>query len=71
MLGVDTPAVADIHNRRELQEIHRILLQAGVVIVEGLTNLDSIRKECFTLMVFPLKVVGGDGSPARAVAIED
>ena len=71
MLGVEPPSVADVNNRDELTAVHRILLGAGIIIVEGLANLDQIRRERVTFMAFPLKVGGGDGAPVRALAIED
>ncbi len=71
MLGVEPPSVADVHNIEELTTIHRTLLAGGVIIVEGLANLDKIHKEKVTFMAFPLKIAQGDGSPVRAFAIED
>ncbi|RPJ32192.1 MAG: cyclase family protein [Planctomycetaceae bacterium] len=71
MLGVEPPSVADVNNREELIAVHRVLLNAGIIIVEGLANLDQIRRERVTFMAFPLKVGGGDGAPVRAFAIED
>jgi kynurenine formamidase len=49
---------------------HKILLGNGVVLVEYLTNLDQLQQQEIELVVLPLKVVGGDGAPARVVAIE-
>ena len=71
MLGVEPPSVADVHDREELTNVHRVLLGGGVIVVEGLTNLDQIRAEKVTFMALPLKIAGGDGAPARAIAIED
>lgn len=70
LLGVEPPSVADVNNRDELTSVHRILLRGSVVIVEGLANLDQIESECVELVILPLKVLDGDGAPARAVAIE-
>jgi len=71
MLGVEPPSVADVNNLAELTTVHEALLSAGVIIVEGLTNLDQIRSPKVTLMAFPLKINKSDGAPARAFAIED
>jgi arylformamidase len=71
LLGVEPPSVADVHDRAELTDVHRVLLGGGVIVVEGLTNLDQIRADRVTLMAIPLKIAGGDGAPARAFAIED
>ena len=70
ILGVEPPSVADVNNMEELTEIHRILLGGGVIIVEGLTNLDRITSSSVILAAFPLKVAGGDGAPARVIAFE-
>jgi arylformamidase len=70
MLGVEPPSVADVNNAVELTRIHRILLTGGVTIVEGLTNLDSIRQEKVQFAALPLKIHGGDGAPVRAFALE-
>ena len=70
ILGVEPPSVADVNNRQEVEEIHGILLNGGVVIVEGLTNLEAISSPRVMFAAFPLKIKDGDGSPVRAVAIE-
>jgi arylformamidase len=45
---------------------HRILLQAGVVVVEGLDLREPPPGE-YDLWCLPLKIAGGDGAPARVV----
>ena len=47
-------------------EVHRTLLGAGVVIVEGL-NLTGISQGRYELLCLPLKILGGDGAPARVL----
>lgn len=49
---------------------HRVLLGAGMVIVEGL-NLKTVSPGDYTLVCLPLKIEHGDGGPARAILIED
>lgn len=71
MLGVEPPSVADVNNMKELTETHRILFEGGVIVVEGLANLAALSKPKVTFIALPLKVAGGDGAPARAVAIEE
>lgn len=71
VLGVEPPSVADVHDIEELTRVHEILLAGGVLIVEGLANLDQIRGEKVTFLAMPLKINGGDGSPVRAFALED
>ncbi len=45
--------------------VHRILLGAGIWIIEGL-NLAEIDPGRFDLVCLPLRLAGADGSPARA-----
>ena len=71
LIGVEPPSVADVNDLEELTEVHQILLRGGVVIVEGLTNLDQIRTTVVQFIALPLRVVDGDGSPVRAIAIEE
>lgn len=51
--------------------VHKALLSQNILIIENLTNLDSIESEYFILSVLPLKIKNADGSPVRAVSIED
>lgn len=46
--------------------VHKTLLRAGIVIVEGL-DLSKVKPGNYRLAVLPLKIVGADGSPARAI----
>ncbi|MBI3240681.1 MAG: cyclase family protein [Chloroflexi bacterium] len=48
---------------------HEILLNAGVVIVEGL-NLSAIEPGDYEFYCLPLKLKDSDGAPARAILIE-
>jgi arylformamidase len=47
-------------------ETHQILLGAGVWLIEGL-NLAAVKPGAYELICLPLRVVGADGAPARAV----
>lgn len=49
---------------------HKLLLGTGVSLVEYLTGLDAIEADVVQLVALPLRVAGGDGSPARVIAIE-
>ncbi|MEM1109626.1 MAG: cyclase family protein [Planctomycetota bacterium] len=71
MVGVEPPSVADVNNMEELTEVHQILFRGGVLIVEGLAYLDQLTQDTVEFIALPLKVVGGDGSPVRAIAIEN
>jgi arylformamidase len=63
LVGIDYLSVE--HNRTQ-GEVHRILLEAGVVILEGL-NLAGVGRGEYELICLPLKITGGDGAPCRAV----
>jgi kynurenine formamidase len=71
LLGVEPPSVADVNNRQELTEVHEVLLRGSVLIIEGLAHLDQLQTDVVELVALPLKIRGGDGSPVRAIAIED
>jgi arylformamidase len=45
---------------------HRILLGAGVCVLEGL-DLSAVAPGFYDLVALPLRIAGGDGAPARAV----
>lgn len=45
---------------------HRALLSEGVIIIEGL-NLAEAEPGMYELYCLPLRIVGGDGAPARVV----
>jgi len=47
-------------------EVHRILLAAGVVVVEGL-DLRGVEEGVYELICLPLKIAGAEGAPARVV----
>ncbi|MFQ5932833.1 MAG: cyclase family protein, partial [Nitrospiraceae bacterium] len=46
--------------------VHRLLLGAGIVILEGL-NLTGVDSGVFELLCLPLPARGIDGAPCRAV----
>ena len=63
LIGVDYLSVG----RGETNpEVHRILLGAGIVILEGL-DLSQVSPGRHDLICLPLRLVGRDGSPARAL----
>jgi arylformamidase len=70
IIGVEPPSVADVNNLEEVTLIHRILLGGGITIVEGLCHLDQLSQEEVLLFALPIKYAGGDGAPARVVAVE-
>jgi arylformamidase len=65
LVGVDYLSVAPFAVPRPT---HEILLQAGVVVIEGL-NLSQVSQGRYSLYCLPLKIGGADGAPARAILI--
>ncbi|MDE2591847.1 MAG: cyclase family protein [Actinomycetales bacterium] len=49
---------------------HHLIAEAGGVICENLTNLESVNFKRPLVSILPLKFIGIDGAPVRAVAIE-
>lgn len=49
--------------------VHRMLLEAGVVIVENL-DLSRVQSGNYTLVCLPMKLAGLDGAPVRAMLID-
>jgi arylformamidase len=66
LVGVDYLSVAPYGDS---EPTHKVLLGAGVVIVEGL-NLSSVMRGFYDLHCLPLKIAGSDGAPARAILIQ-
>jgi arylformamidase len=51
---------------KDVVETHRIMLGAGMWVIEGL-NLADIKPGYYDLICLPLKIAGADGAPCRAV----
>lgn len=67
LVGIDFLSIERSPDRT--YPVHRSLLGAGVVIVEGL-DLSDVTPELYQLCCLPLRIVDGDGAPARAILIE-
>ncbi|MQC26068.1 MAG: cyclase family protein [Chloroflexi bacterium] len=63
LVGVDYLSVAPFGNS---VPTHKILLEAGVVVVEGL-NLGEVSQGRYNFFCLPLKLANSDGAPARAI----
>jgi arylformamidase len=48
---------------------HLALLERGIPMIQFVTNLSQIGKNRFVLIAAPLKITGGDASPARVLAL--
>ena len=68
LVGIDTPSVDPFDDK--LLEAHRALARAGMANLEGLV-LDRVEPGLYGLAALPLRLVGADASPVRAVLIED
>lgn len=66
LVGVDYLSVEQFHSGHH--RTHRTLLERGIVIVEGL-DLSQPAAGPYDLRVLPLRLVGLDGAPARAVLV--
>ena len=64
LIGVDLPSVDPLDSKT--LDNHHALGRAGIVIVEGL-SLADVPEGRYELMALPLKIIGADGSPLRAV----
>ncbi|MBC7231436.1 MAG: cyclase family protein [Actinobacteria bacterium] len=64
LAGIDYLSIAP--PGKEAAEVHRVLLGAGVVILEGLV-LSGVAPGVYELVCLPLRVARGDGAPARAI----
>ncbi|MBI2450044.1 MAG: cyclase family protein [Candidatus Nealsonbacteria bacterium] len=50
-------------------ETHQILLKNKVIVLEGL-NLSAVKPGIYQLICLPIKIIGTEASPARAVLIK-
>ncbi len=50
--------------------IHDMYSEAGGIIAENLANLDSVDFDSPFIIFLPLKLIGCDGSPVRAAAVD-
>jgi len=63
-VGVDYRSVG--RYRADGALIHRILLEAGIWIIEGL-DLSPVTGGRYEMICLPVKLHGSDGAPARAI----
>ncbi|MFQ6012450.1 MAG: cyclase family protein [Thermoplasmata archaeon] len=66
-VGIDYLSIEGFHV--EGHPAHDVLLRKGIGIIEGL-RLAAVPPGRHWLLCLPLRVVGGDGAPARAVLLE-
>lgn len=71
LIAVEPPSVADVNNLEQVTKIHIKLFEGDIIIVEGITNTEAIKKDKVQLIALPIKIEGGDGAPARVIVIEE
>jgi len=65
-VGIDS---LGIERSQPGHDTHKILMKSGAIIIEGL-RLKEIDEGEYMMYALPLKILGGDGAPARVV-LED
>jgi len=65
LVGIDYLSIEAFHGDGE---VHRTLLDKGILVLEGL-NLTDIKHGHYQLICLPLKLKGGDGAPVRALLV--
>lgn len=60
VLAADTPFTLDVHY---------ILLKKGIPLITNLNNTSRLREGMIKLIAAPLLIKGGDGAPARVLAV--
>jgi arylformamidase len=68
LVGIDTPSV-DPADCKTLDS-HQALFRTGMAVLEGLW-LKDITPGMYTLVALPLRLVGADASPVRAVLVQE
>lgn len=63
LIGIDGPSISSFNENH--QEIHTILFNSGIWIIEGLC-LKAVQPGLFDLQCLPLKIAGAEAAPARA-----
>ena len=65
LIGVDYLSVAPFDNPIPT---HKILLSAGIIVIEG-CDLSQVPQGEYVLYCLPLKLMGAEGAPARAILV--
>lgn len=66
IVGGDIPTIDS--DADPLEKAHKVLLPAGVLIIENLTNLEFLPATGSFIVAAPLKIKDGTGCPVRAFA---
>jgi arylformamidase len=68
LVGIDYLSIEPFGSAEPL--VHRILLGAGIVILEGL-NLCDVGEGTYFLIALPLSIPAAEGAPVRAILLKD
>lgn len=68
LVGIDTPSV-DLADDRVLAS-HHAIFERDLAILEGIV-LDEVADGLYTLIALPLRLVGLDASPVRAILVQN
>jgi arylformamidase len=63
-VGIDYLSVGGYY--KDGVQVHQVLLGGGICVIEGL-NLSQVQPGNYDLICLPLKILNGDGAPARAI----
>jgi arylformamidase len=66
LVGLDIPSL----HPTEFAEMHRVMLSAGITIIESLANLRALTESRVFFSGLPISLSGADGAPVRAVAYD-
>jgi arylformamidase len=69
LVGIDYLSIEPFGSGQPGHPVHKILLGAGVVVIEGLDLVD-VAPGRYQLAALPLLIPGGEGAPARVVLVE-
>lgn len=66
LVGTDSLSVDSLESQDF--PVHRLLLSAGILLMESL-DLTGVPERDYTLYCLPLKIVGAEAAPARAILV--
>lgn len=66
VVGLDYISIGNYHDNKNLGDTHRILLEGGVYIIEGV-NLAKVKAGRYDLICLPILLDKGDAGSARAI----
>jgi arylformamidase len=66
VVGVDYLAVGSFRDRPGMLEVHRILLGAGIWIIEAL-DLSAVKGGRYEIICLPIRIKNGDAAQSRAI----